>query len=276
MLNGLDLFSGIGGITLALSEWVRPVAYCEIDPYCQGVLLSQMASGSISTAPIWDDIQTLRLDGCGMPEIHIIYGGFPCQDISYAGSGKGLEGERSGLFLHIVRLCGEVKPRFVFLENVPAICTRGGAEVVRQIASLGYDCRWCVISAASVGAMHKRDRWFFLAHSNDTGCKEQRRPGTDAEELASAQCSDICDTESQPSSQADKQTVSVSTERAAWGMHVRECGPFESIDDWQKTVSTMGKCSHGLPYHTHRLKALGNAVVPIQAKTAFKILMGIQ
>jgi len=86
-LNGLDLFSGIGGITLALSEWVRPIAYCEIDRYCQGVLLSRMRSGDISTAPIWDDVRTLK--GEMLPKVDIIYGGFPCQDISTAGHGKG-------------------------------------------------------------------------------------------------------------------------------------------------------------------------------------------
>lgn len=117
MINGLDLFSGIGGITIGLSEWVRPVAYCEIDPYCQSVLISRMLEGTLPTAPIWDDVKTLQ--GADLPEIDIICGGFPCQDISVAGHGKGLEGERSGLFFEIVRLAKEVKPTFLFLENVP-------------------------------------------------------------------------------------------------------------------------------------------------------------
>ena len=96
MLNGLDLFSGIGGISVALKEWVRPVAYCEIDPYCQGVLLSRMAEGRLPKAPISEDIRSITgLDFSG--NIHIIYGGFPCQDISTLGNGKGLAGERSGL-----------------------------------------------------------------------------------------------------------------------------------------------------------------------------------
>src|ERR1700678_3480088 len=109
-MNGLSLFSGIGGIDVALSEYVRPIGYCEIDPFCQGVLLSRMADGLLPKAGIWDDISTLRSCHIG-PYCDIIYGGFPCQDISIAGNGKGLAGERSGLFFQIMRLAQEIKPK---------------------------------------------------------------------------------------------------------------------------------------------------------------------
>lgn len=167
-MNGLDLFSGIGGIGIALEPWVRTVAYCERDRYAQGVLLSRMRSGDIDQAPIWDDVTTLRADL--LPRIDIIFGGFPCQDLSVAGAGKGLAGERSGLFFEIVRLARECRPRFLFLENVPAIRTRGGETVVKELAKIGYDCRWTTLSAAAVGAPHKRDRWFLLAHSQRERC----------------------------------------------------------------------------------------------------------
>jgi len=157
MLNGIDLFSGIGGISLALSEYVRPLAYCEIDPYCQAVLLSHQHKGTLPAAPIWDDIRTFPY-GWFVDWIDIIYAGFPCQGISVAGHGKGLADERSGLFWEIVRLAKEIKPKFLFLENVPAITSRGGGTVVSALTEMGYDCRWCVISAASVGACHRRDR----------------------------------------------------------------------------------------------------------------------
>lgn len=158
---GLDLFSGIGGLTLALDEWVRPIAYCENNSYCQAVLLSRMASGRLGLAPIWDDIKTLQWHG---RPIDIIYGGFPCQGISVAGLGRGLADVRTGLFFEIVRLCRDIAPKFVFLENVPAICSRGGTEVVREITEMGYDCRWGIIPATAAGAIHKRERWFLLAH----------------------------------------------------------------------------------------------------------------
>lgn len=166
MLNGMDLFSGYGGISLALEPWVRPVLYCESESYPQQVLLSRMSEGELPKAPIWDDVRTLPgWEFRGL--VDIIYGGFPCQDISTAGNGAGLEGERSGLFFQIVRLAQEVKPKFLFLENVPAIRTRGQREVGKKLASLGYDCRWGVVSAREVGAPHLRKRWFLLAADSD-------------------------------------------------------------------------------------------------------------
>lgn len=241
MLNGLDLFSGIGGMSIALSKWVKPIAYCEINPYCQGMLLSRMADESLPNCPIWDDIETL--DGnIFTGAIDIIYGGFPCQDISIAGNGKGLDGERSGLFFEIMRLAKEIKPTFIFLENVPATTTRGGVRIVREITKMGYDCRWCVISAASIGALHKRERWFLLAYSMRQGLqigKEERQ----------------------------NKIEKIST--------LRSNSDKESIGLWQASLSDIPRTADGIPRQLDRIKALGNAVVPKQAKEAFKILMEI-
>ena len=235
MLNGLDLFTGIGGLTLGISEWVRPIAYCEIDPYCQGVILSRIGTNDLPNAPIWDDIKTfpIKYSKC----IDIIYAGFPCQDISIAGIGKGLAGERSSLCYDIFRLAHEIKPRWIFLENVPAITTRGGLEVVKEIAKMGYDCRWITITASSVGALHKRERWFLLAHAR----RERFIEG--AEKIQST----------------------------------REKPIRKDFDElcWGKDQSDMVRKGNGIPYQLDRIKSLGNSVVPIQAKTAFKILMGI-
>ena len=135
-----------------LDDWVRPIAYCEIDPYCQGILLNRMADGRLPVSPIWNDVKTLSSRDLPTKFVDIIYGGFPCQDISVAGLGKGLAGERSGLFWEIHRLAKEIFPKFIFLENVSAITSRGGVTIVRSLTEMGYDCRWCVISAASIGA----------------------------------------------------------------------------------------------------------------------------
>ena len=323
LLKGLSLFSGIGGIDIAVREWVKPVAYCEIEPYCQSVLLQRMSEGYLPKAPIWDDVRTLPFEE--LPDIDLIYGGFPCQDISCAGRGKGLEGERSGLFFEILRLAKEIKPTFLFLENVPAITTRGGLQVVNEIASLGYDCRWCVISAASVGALHRRERWFLLAHAVNDGtlaCKNgggigkrftsrkesrQSEEGIRATKRTSRISADVADTSitgleghggrtlcteseksmSPSSSEDDSNTYDIPSLKAnlspsaeyscweTWGDDPAKCWPFESRDHWQKVVSEMGKCSDGLSHQVDRLKALGNAVVPIQAKEAFRILLGL-
>ena len=135
-LNGLDLFSGIGGNSIGLNEYVNTIAYCEADRHAQAVLLSRMGDGHLSKAPIWDDITTLTGAHFDIP-IDIIIGGFPCQDISVAGKGAGLAGERSGLFFEIVRLAKEIKPTFLFLENVPAIRTRGLDTVIQEFTEIG-------------------------------------------------------------------------------------------------------------------------------------------
>jgi DNA (cytosine-5)-methyltransferase 1 len=181
-VNGLDLFSGIGGITKALEGYVRPVAYCENDRYAIGVLLSRMSSGDLPVAPVWDDVRTLQ-SGL-LPPIDIIYGGFPCQDISVAGKQVGLEGKRSGLFSEICRLAKETKAEWIFLENVSNIRTKGLGAVLKALAEIGYDCRYGMLSAADVGANHKRERWFLLAHSRCellAGTREQGKNELEAQ-----------------------------------------------------------------------------------------------
>jgi len=293
-MNGLDLFSGIGGLTLALRDYINPFAYCEIDKYCQAVLLSRMHTGELPKAPIWDDIKTIM--GSILPSIDIIYGGFPCQDISFAGNGKGLEGKRSGLFFEIMRVAKEIKPKFLFLENVPAITTRGGLRVVREITEMGYDCRWCIISAQSIGALHKRERWFLLAYSKHYGsstCENwgsigevtEKRPEQQQTQMfgevertscISGDVANLCDSNIEPSQQTNSESKSNTTEQDTRRRSPRLYWPLESREHWKETVSSMGKCTDGISYHVDRLRALGNAVVPEQAKEAFEILMGIK
>lgn len=278
MLNGLDLFSGIGGMSLALGNYVRPIAYCEIDPYCQGVLLSRMVFGELPDAPIWDDVRTLSFISRD-DSVDILYGGFPCQGISIAGHGKGLEDERSGLFYEIVRLSSEIRPRFIFLENVPAITTRGGLEVVKEVTKMGYDSRWISITASSVGALHKRERWFLLAHTSSKRCNEEQRGITERFEEKYAKltdsCENDCNSNSFTSQQTDKGAESEQDERGTWGRPSGQYWPFESRKHWQETVGGVCRTSDGVSNHVDRLRGLGNAVVPQQAKKAFEILMGL-
>ncbi len=246
MLNGLDLFSGIGGISLALAEWVRPIAYCEIDPYCQAVLLNRQFDGLLPKAPIWDDINTLQIRGNGR-NIDIIYGGFPCQDISTLGNGKGLAGNRSGLCYQLLKISNEIQPKFIFLENVPAINTKGGLNLVEEITKMGYDSRWVTITASSVGALHKRDRWFLLAHSN-----------------------------SKSSRQAYSISESEQEEGETWIRSSRQNRGGVSCTYWKENKQPLFGMAYGLPYELDRAKSLGNSVVPQQVKQAFQLLMGIK
>lgn len=249
-LKGLSLFSGIGGLDVALSQYVEPVAYCEIETYCQSILLQRMQEKSLPQAPIWDDIKTLstkEISNITKNKIEIIYGGFPCQDISIAGNGKGLEGQRSGLFYEMLRLCREYKPKFIFFENVPAIISRGGNKVVKEVSSMGYDCRWCIISAESVGALHERKRWFMLA------CRRsERKFEKSKDKVANSRC-----------------FGKRSEEKSKWA-----CKDFARCCRFWKIESQVGRLANGISFRMEQLKALGNAVVPLQAKIAFEMLLG--
>ena len=279
VLNGLDLFSGIGGLSIALRDWVRPVGYCEIDPYSQGVLLSRISDRRLGLAPIWDDIRTFGRGNIQELAIDIIYGGFPCQDISVSGIGKGLERERSGLFFEIVRLAKEIKPKFIFLENVPAISSRGGLQVVRTIAEMGYDCRWCVVSAASVGAPHKRERWFLLAHSHDYGSSSGKRGGSVGKCPLSGKGEKKQEEGFREAERASGVSSHVAHAKCAGLEGRQDSGESKLIQPWDagwwETEPAVGRVVDGLPNRVDRIKCLGNSVVAAQAKKAFKILMGI-
>lgn len=158
----LDLFSGIGAFSLGLERaGFKTVAFCEIEDFCRRVLAKHWPD-----VPIYDDVRHLdaaRLRADGITAIDAICGGFPCQDISVAGRGAGLDGERSGLWREYSRLVGELRPQFVIVENVGALRARGLATVLGDLAALGYDARWNVVPAAAVGAPHLRERVWIIA-----------------------------------------------------------------------------------------------------------------
>ena len=165
-MNELALFAGAGGGILGghLLGW-RTVCAVEIEDYPRRVLLQRQADGFLPRFPIWDDVTTFD----GKPwrgKVDVVSGGFPCQDISAAGKGKGLDGERSGMWEEMARIICEVQPRYAFIENSPMLTIRGLDRVLCDLTKMGFDAKWGVLGAADVGAVHQRDRiWIVAEHS---------------------------------------------------------------------------------------------------------------
>ena len=166
-MNELALFAGAGGGILGgkLLGW-RTVCAVEWDGYARDVLVARQNDGCLDPFPIWDDVQTFD----GHPwrgRVDVISGGFPCQDISCAGKGAGIEGERSSMWKHMARIINDVRPREIFIENSPQLAVgRGLGTVLSDIAKMGYDARWGVMGAHHVAAPHKRDRIWIVANAN--------------------------------------------------------------------------------------------------------------
>lgn len=273
MLNGLDLFSGYGGGASTFRGLVKVIAYCEIEPSARDILLSRMWRGSIDKAPIWDDVRTLRCAQMREP-IDFISGGWPCQDLSCAGTRAGLDGERSGLFFEVVRLIREFRPAFVFLENVPNVLRLGFGRVTGALAKLRYDLRWGVLSAHDVGAPHLRERMWLLAA--DTNRIRQWRIQQKSIPRSSKAIRDH---------RADSKQIIADylefgrRERISqsmpwqWGAD-SICGPSEWLTR-NIPEPSLPRGHDGLRRWRDRYRALGNGWVKPSSKEAFQRLMGI-
>ena len=157
----ISLFAGIGGLDLGFERaGLTCVAQVEIDPFCQMVLEKHWPD-----VPRYGDISTVR--GDRLPHCDVLAGGFPCQDLSYAGFGAGIEGARSGLWGEYARLIREIRPEYVVVENVAALLARGAGRVLGDLASYGYDAEWRIIPASSLGLPHERERLFIVAYANE-------------------------------------------------------------------------------------------------------------
>ena len=243
----LDLFAGIGGFTLGLERaGFETVAFCEIEPYAQKVLKKNWPG-----VPIYDDVRTItaeRLASDGI-RVDVITGGFPCQDISTAGRQAGIEGERSGLWSECARLIGELQPRYAIFENVTNLLNgeRGAwfKRVLWDISALGYDAEWHCIPASELGAHHRRDRVWIVAYPNSNS---QPRQSLNAGKIQ--ETSFLAETDG---AQRQRGCLSIGI-RAQYANIVGASG-WEAEPD-------VGRVADGIPARSHRLKCLGNAVVP--------------
>jgi len=183
VMRELSLFSGAGGGLLAtkhLLGW-ETIGYVEINDYCQRVIAQRIKDGYLDNAPIFTDIRAFIDSGCcefykGITDI--VTGGFPCQDISCAGSGKGLNGERSGLWQEMSQIICRVKPKYVLVENSPMLTIRGLGTILRDLAQMGFDAKWGCLSASQIGASHNRERMWIVANSKKVygiSCNPEKR-----------------------------------------------------------------------------------------------------
>lgn len=261
-----SLFSGIGGIDLAFERAGFQIAFqVENNIFCQKVL-----------AKHWPDVKRFEdvrnVGKHNLPIVDVLVGGFPCQSISSAGRREGItKDSRSGLWFEFARIIGELRPRYVFLENVAAITSNGGTIVLGQLADMGYGAEWAVVSAADVGAPHLRKRWFCVANANGEQCEKQRIAVGHAQEHAFAGCSGKNAVGGHAQSAMGRildglpgQLDAVGRQSQRWPSR-----PGEAQHEWEapRTVPprTVGNRSA-------RLAALGNAVVP-QVVYPFAVLI---
>jgi DNA (cytosine-5)-methyltransferase 1 len=257
LLTHFSLFSGIGGLDLA-AEWAgfTTVGQCEKADYPTKVLEKHWPK-----VPRWRDICDVTADNfyekTGLHTVTVISGGFPCQDISTANTnGKGLSGERSGLWYEMLRTICEIRPRWVVAENTPRLLTINNGKdfgtILRGLAESGYNAEWSVLSACSMGAPHTRERLFIVAYANSERLQAcwDKRISNDA----------IGYERYKNSNDIQKTTFAISSDRRnAWRSQPRVPGIL-----------------NGVPNRIHRNKCLGNAVVPQQAYPIFKTIADIE
>ena len=231
----LDTFAGIGGFSYAATKLVggyRTTQFIEIDPFCQKILKKHFPF-----TPIHDDIRTFT----AIPgQYDVITGGFPCQDLSVAGRRAGITKEsRSGLFYELIRVIRLVRPKFVVMENVAAILNNGLDIVLGELSEAGYDAEWSIISASSLGAAHRRSRWWCVAYTNDYGSSSSSISGFNDQTDSSSQKRSQETSKSQRSSESsDGGTIQSSTDVADSNSNKCETGSEQLQQQGQTTIGS--------------------------------------
>jgi len=277
-LHELALFAGAGGGILGgkLLGW-RTVCAVEWDAYARDVLVARQNDGCLEAFPIWDDVQTF--DGAPWRgSVDVVSGGFPCQDISAAGKGAGIEGERSGMWKHMARIIGEILPRFVLVENSPMLVGRGLGMVLGDLAEMGYDATWGIVGAHHAAAPHKRDRIWIVANasgvhdrSGNAGTSQRQesepRKSRGASHVANAESTRLERHRGDASGGCNGGRTTQLPGRANAPAGRREAG-----STWWATEPDVGRVAHGVAARVDRLRCLGNGQVPRVVPLAWKHL----
>lgn len=244
----LDLFSGIGGFALA-AQWngVRTVGFCEREPYAQQVLRERFG------APIHEDIRTL--DGTAYRGVWLLTGGFPCQPFSLAGKRLGASDDRA-LWPEMLRVIDQAGPAWVLGENVSGIVSMELDRVLSDLERIGYSCRPFVVPACAVDALHRRDRVWIVAHAEGGGirrCAARGAPIAGKEGWGA-----LTDDPSEALADANQQRLERSGSEPRQGRQV-ELPQQRCV--WEPEPD-VGRVANGVPSRAHRLRGLGNAIVP--------------
>lgn len=326
-MNTLHLFAGAGGGLYAdLILGHRPIGAVEIEGYCCDVLRQQRDAG-------W--FPGLRVHHCDITKwdaseyagrVGGVHAGFPCQDISLSGNGAGIaRGARSGLWRFVADTVSGLRPPWVFLENSPAITSRGLDIVLGDLSALGYDAEWITLAASQVGAPHIRNRWWCLARLADTSGRRRRKsPGGQVQQpwrakaisssndthahsqrcqerrvlqRRQSQANRVCSDDPNANGRGQQWSKRILRDRSAEAIRggaeysnpnsarLEKHQPGQEQNQqqtterarahsgWWAAEPAVGRVAHGVANRKHRIKALGNGQVPLQAATAYTILM---
>ena len=265
-MKELSLFTGSGGgIYGTKLLGFTTIGYVEFDNYCQSVIAQRIKDGIFDCAPIFGDIRTFAVEYASSYRglVDIVTAGFPCQPFSIAGKRKGSDDERN-MWPATFEVIQAVRPKWAFLENVPGLLGkhRYFETILKDLSEAGYDVRWICLSAAEVGAPHKRERLWVLA-TNTFGQQLRQQSGWGEEEcLADAEgcglqrlCSQGGRSEGEGSRVQSKPS----------GISSREV-------EWWTTEPNVGRVADGVANRKYRLKTLGNGQVPSVVREAWKYL----
>jgi DNA (cytosine-5)-methyltransferase 1 len=269
-LHELALFAGAGGGILGgnLLGW-RTVCAVEWDAYARDVLVARQNDGCLAPFPIWDDVRTF--DGTPWQgSVDVVSGGFPCQDISAAGKGAGIEGVRSGRWKHMARIIGEILPQIVWVENSGLLVGRGLAMVLGDLTEMGYDAVWGIVGARHAGAPHLRERIWILAYPNGTRREKLNIP---AVATRSRQRDWACDERECPDPNSNGRPTrsrdAASEESAEHNGHHSE---RLLRDTWWRTQSAPPPVAYGVANRLDQLRCTGNGQVPSVVPLAWNFL----
>ncbi|WP_257588235.1 DNA cytosine methyltransferase [Leptospira sp. id769339] len=256
---------------------MQTVCAVEIEPYNIAVLIQRQNDCLLPAFPIWDDIRTFD----GRPwrgVVDLVSGGFPCEDISVAGKGAGITGERSGLWTEMFRVIREVRPKYVFLENSPMLVRRGLGVVLGDLASMGYDGEWGVFGANDTGAPHIRKRIWILgySHQNDRRLSFERRYREVSQKAETKKRIQNPIELKRPGAGSASMAEEIFSAERGTGFGRRKTSfrrLSATLRNWRwPTEPRVGRMAHGLARRMDRIKALGNGQVPRVVQLAWIIL----